>query len=804
MDISIVIPVFNGEPFVSRAIESCLSQADISTEIIVVNDASTDHTSQMAHRYATEHDNVTVIDKPHNEQLLEARRTGVMAATAPLVCFLDADDELPPHFCSSGIEVLQSRQADMVAGSLEIVFSSDADHDVAFQSALEQRFSVENATIEHEDICRYIFQEDRCAWSVVGRIYSRELLIKTFSFIPSQRLYISEDALITFIASTLAGRLACSPTIESYRYSVGTGGTTSNLDKISLERFLGFCDVHKVQDCIRAYLAKHDAANKYGTAFQNLSLMLVSDPINRLRALSSTDLPHGFAALVDRWQPEDVIARIANYHHGKPHEICAHLAPALPAVKTKSSGTVALVLDDRPSFETLSNVHSICNAVHALGLEPIILLNSENGWPSPQIPAPDTQALTLPRCDLSCYTSVRERLATLRDIVSKRHVNALLFVDDMSRTSPWDMLMARCLGAFCGIVRNYAFTRATCTEHAARFSVQECFALSNAIICSNPVDAAYWQLRFENVFLEPLTSQAPFSSRIIAANHIASSGHAIVWYGDVTCNRQVSDALYILRTVRHEIPDAMMSFETSSQRSDPSAPVHEHIQAMAHAFGVEEAIVLQDTEAGCTQPVRNASLFISTERFSSQNGCILHALASGLPCITYSYALESFNHFTDMQTAFSSSIDERGLEAFAHAALTILKNPTVAQQMSQAGKCFAHSIDNTRSTRFWKHLLLDSDSALFSSELFNPTPYQSDMVWEYQMRLNDDLSERLRQSEAQARELREEIIEANRQHAADLNELTWIRGSHSFRIGLALTKPFRAIKVFCKNRLKKR
>lgn len=150
MDISIVIPVFNGEPFVSRAIESCLSQADISTEIIVVNDASTDHTSQMAHRYATEHDNVTVIDKPHNEQLLEARRTGVMAATAPLVCFLDADDELPPHFCSSGIEVLQSRQADMVAGSLEIVFSSDADPDVAFQSALEQRFSVENATIEQK------------------------------------------------------------------------------------------------------------------------------------------------------------------------------------------------------------------------------------------------------------------------------------------------------------------------------------------------------------------------------------------------------------------------------------------------------------------------------------------------------------------------------------------------------------------------------------------------------------------------------------------------------------------------------
>nr|WP_314543888.1 glycosyltransferase family 2 protein [uncultured Massilia sp.] len=88
-DVSVIIPVFNGEAFIGKAIASVLRQTHPATEIIVVNDGSTDGTAQALAPFAGK---IRVIHTP-NRGVSSARNSGFAASTCSLIAFLDADDE---------------------------------------------------------------------------------------------------------------------------------------------------------------------------------------------------------------------------------------------------------------------------------------------------------------------------------------------------------------------------------------------------------------------------------------------------------------------------------------------------------------------------------------------------------------------------------------------------------------------------------------------------------------------------------------------------------------------------------------
>lgn len=105
LNCSVVIPVFNKEDTIVRAVESVLSQTMLPKEVIVVNDASTDSTAQMLDRFRNV-ESVTIVDLPNNRGVSSARNYGVGLATADWVAFLDADDYWRTEFlwnCSQAI-----------------------------------------------------------------------------------------------------------------------------------------------------------------------------------------------------------------------------------------------------------------------------------------------------------------------------------------------------------------------------------------------------------------------------------------------------------------------------------------------------------------------------------------------------------------------------------------------------------------------------------------------------------------------------------------------------------------------------
>jgi len=94
MRLSFVVPAYNEEAYLPACLESILSQIDLasnSCEIIVVNNASTDRTREVALRYP----GVTVVDEPR-KGLTFARQAGFAASTGNLIANVDADSRLTP------------------------------------------------------------------------------------------------------------------------------------------------------------------------------------------------------------------------------------------------------------------------------------------------------------------------------------------------------------------------------------------------------------------------------------------------------------------------------------------------------------------------------------------------------------------------------------------------------------------------------------------------------------------------------------------------------------------------------------
>lgn len=95
--ISIVIPVFNAEGYLCKCLDSVLNQTYTDYEVIVVDDGSTDKSSEICDCYGKRFNNVRIFHK-ENEGVSIARNFGIKVAQGQFVAFIDADDWIDNNY----------------------------------------------------------------------------------------------------------------------------------------------------------------------------------------------------------------------------------------------------------------------------------------------------------------------------------------------------------------------------------------------------------------------------------------------------------------------------------------------------------------------------------------------------------------------------------------------------------------------------------------------------------------------------------------------------------------------------------
>ncbi|HYE95243.1 MAG TPA: glycosyltransferase family 2 protein [Rubricoccaceae bacterium] len=117
--VSVVVPAYNVERYVARAVRSALAQTLADVEVIVVDDGSTDSTAAAA--LAAGDDRVRVVAHGANRGPGAARNTGIEHARGEWVGVLDADDWFGPRRLARLLEAAEATGADLVADDLYLI-----------------------------------------------------------------------------------------------------------------------------------------------------------------------------------------------------------------------------------------------------------------------------------------------------------------------------------------------------------------------------------------------------------------------------------------------------------------------------------------------------------------------------------------------------------------------------------------------------------------------------------------------------------------------------------------------------------
>jgi len=110
---SIILPCYNVESFLPRAIESVLNQSSKDFELLVIIDGSPDNSKQIAEEYALKDTRIKVFEK-ENGGLSDARNYGLSRAKGEFIYFMDSDDWIEPGLLEDNLKIIEQENLDFV------------------------------------------------------------------------------------------------------------------------------------------------------------------------------------------------------------------------------------------------------------------------------------------------------------------------------------------------------------------------------------------------------------------------------------------------------------------------------------------------------------------------------------------------------------------------------------------------------------------------------------------------------------------------------------------------------------------
>lgn len=172
--ISIIIPVYNGEKYLAKCIESALEQTYRNIELILIDDGSTDQSYSICEHYRQIDHRVRLLHKD-NGGIGSSRNAGLAMASGEYVTFMDNDDWLPGDAIEKLYNLAQEHNADIAIGNFSLFSEKKQKVYVKFSEAdyYVKEFTPEE-WMKYQYESRYDFsQVFTVPW---GKIYKRDLL----------------------------------------------------------------------------------------------------------------------------------------------------------------------------------------------------------------------------------------------------------------------------------------------------------------------------------------------------------------------------------------------------------------------------------------------------------------------------------------------------------------------------------------------------------------------------------------------------------------------------------------------------
>ena len=293
--ISVIMPIYNCRDFLSRAVDSVINQPDFcENELVLVDDGSSDGSSDICDSYAGRFDNIKVIHQK-NSGVSVARNIGISHAEGEWICFIDSDDYLLEDAFS---KMFKFGEADIICAK----HISDGNIVTGYETHLTTGFYNKNEINDQLD--KILASLNSYFFTCWAKLFKREIIIENNICFPPDRK-LAED--MVFVYTYIRACKTISLVDEAvYCYFVNDLNTTSVVPK-SFETYLfiynwkyeyfskTYRDITQINEWLissflfKSFLSLKTAGTylKYKTAVDYISLVLNNETFYSLYTSSN-------------------------------------------------------------------------------------------------------------------------------------------------------------------------------------------------------------------------------------------------------------------------------------------------------------------------------------------------------------------------------------------------------------------------------------------------------------------------------------------------------------------------------------
>ena len=223
--ISIIVPIYNIEPYLSKCIDSIINQTYKNIEIILVDDGSTDNSGKICDEYAKRENRIIVIHQD-NKGLVSARKAGLAISKGEYIGFVDGDDWIEPEMYKHLLDILLESNADFVDSGYIKDFIDNCIQKVPNRCLSQTIFLDENIRkdIIYSLICNKYNSDNYILPNVWSKLIKCDLLKKSINFVDNNVSY-GEDFICTLYLIQYANIISYTDKYY-YHYTIRPGSIT--------------------------------------------------------------------------------------------------------------------------------------------------------------------------------------------------------------------------------------------------------------------------------------------------------------------------------------------------------------------------------------------------------------------------------------------------------------------------------------------------------------------------------------------------------------------------------------------------
>lgn len=296
--VSIIVPVYNTSDYLTRCLDSILSQTYSNWELIIIDDGSKDNSLNICNEYASKNKQITVLSQV-NSGVSSARNRGIEVSTGEFITFIDSDDWISPDYLEMLINKQQETNSDIVVGNLSIV-DEEINKSIPFPS--------ENLLLTREEFLKLfgkLYSETLISGPCV-KLYSSDIIKNhSIQFDPNRNL--GEDLIFNLEYLTFCNRLCFFSQVIYFYRSVYNFSLSHkfNLNKTEIQyalykNVLEFC---KKQGCLDVTNQKYINTSFFRQTYIQMQNIILSD-------LKTKEKKQYILTIIDRFLPNSLLNQI--------------------------------------------------------------------------------------------------------------------------------------------------------------------------------------------------------------------------------------------------------------------------------------------------------------------------------------------------------------------------------------------------------------------------------------------------------------------------------------------------------------